>query len=294
MAPRRAALPRRPTARLSKAEKLALLNEIAAGDERFLADYSGLLESFLDDPAAEVRLGAIHLLWEYPEPRFVKSLIAAASDPSPDVRLAAIEALGRHLYEGETSDEPPGEGRWAAIRAPRRTAGHEAAGFLRTLYHHSERTLEERRRALEALGFTRSPDIQALIAEAYHSGDPQWQLSSVVAMGRSGDPAWEPALLRELESANMNIRVEAARAAGASRVTAAVPTLVRYARRGNIPRRLRLWSIFALGQIGAQSALPLLERLTVASDPEVAATAQAALDEWFYANSDDDFDQEQV
>lgn len=285
----------RPTSRLSTEEKLALLSEIASGEKRFLADYSGLLETFLDDSATEVRLAAIRLLWEYPEPRFTERLITHASDdPSLDVRLAAIEVLGRHIYEGELSEEPVDEGGWEAISAPVRTAGQRATEFLLRLHTDPSRSLAERRRALEVLGFSRHPAVHDLIEAAYHSGDRELRLSAIVAMGHGSELAWKELILNELESPDLSTRIEAVRAAGELRLLEAVPVLARNARRNNIPRSLRLWSIFALGQTGAPTALNLLERLSVASDPEIAETARAALDEWYYANNADDYDQELV
>lgn len=278
----------RPTSHLSTEEKLALLNEIAVAEERFLADYSGLLETFLNDGAPEVRLAAIRLLWEYPEPRFVERLIAATSDPSPDVRLAALDVLGRHIYEGEASDEPPGEGPWEPIRAPMRTASRRAVTFLLSLYRDPDRPLEERRHTLEALGFSCQPEIPALIDEAYLSNDHELQVGAIVAMGHNANPAWGQVILHEIENPDLNIRIEAVRAAGEMGLKAAVPTLAQYARRANAPRSLRLWSIFALGQIGTLSALPVLERLAVATDHEIATTARAALDEWYYVNNETD------
>lgn len=276
----------RPTAHLSTEEKLRLLNEIASGEKLLRADYSGLLETFLGDEVPEVRLAAIRLLWEYPEPRFVERLITATNDPSLDVRLAAVDVLGRHIYEGEASDEPAGEGPWEPIRAPMRAAARRATAFLLSLYRDPGRALEERCHALEALAFSQHPEVCALVEEAYSSNDRELQLSAIVAMGHNAAPRWGPMILREIENADPSIRIEAVRAAGEMGLWAAVPMLMRYARRANVPRSLRLWSIFALGQIGAPSALPLLERLSVTSDQEIATTARAALDEWYYVNNE--------
>ncbi|MCZ7567658.1 MAG: HEAT repeat domain-containing protein [Ardenticatenaceae bacterium] len=278
----------RPTAHLSTEEKLRLLNEIAIAEERFLADYSALLEAFLDDNAPEVRLAAIRLLWEYPEPRFVERLIAKCDDPSFDVRLAALDVLGRHIYEGEASEEPADESPWESITAPLRTASRRTVAFLVCFYRNPDRPLEERRHALEAAAFSRSPEVGALIEEAYHSNDRELQLSAIAAMGHNGDSRWSPIVLREIENPDPNVRIEAVRAAGEMGLKAAVPTLMRYARRTSVPRGLRFWSIFALGQIGTPSALPLLERLSVAPDQEIATTARTALDEWYYVNNESD------
>lgn len=289
----------RPSSSLSREEKLRLIAQISESDERFTADYSALLEGFLQDPSEEVRAAAVQALWDYPEPRLTARLIEVATrDEALDVRVAALLTLGRAVYEGDLSDEPESDDeRWDEIHAPDRTSGDRALNFLLATFADEGRSPAERRQALESLAFSHAPEVLSAIEQAHESSDADMRVSAIFAMGRNGAAQWEPIVLAALQSSHPDIRTEAARAAGEMALAAAAPTLAQWARRKETPRQVRLWAIFALGQTGAADAAPLLERLTRDRDAEIADTARAALDEWELMQGIghlDDFDDDDI
>ena len=76
------------------------------------------------------------------------------------------------------------------------------------------RKMEIKRRALEAAAPLSLPQMERAIAQAYKSGVPRLKTSAVFAMGKNCDPRWLPILIKELASADAEIRFEAAGACG--------------------------------------------------------------------------------
>ena len=277
---------------MSKEEKLALLTRIVEGED-YLTDYLPVLKEFLDDEDAEVRKLAISGLWDYPDPEMIDPLLEKATDdPSPEVRCQAIIALGRYIYEGEMADY---DFDWGALEEIMREGELPEEDFLRVkdfllaVYRDEGKSLDERRFAVEALGFLSDPEVCAIIEEAYAHPDLKMKVSAIFAMGRSGLVRWSDIILKELDSPIRELQLEAIRAAGEIGLDEAGKALLRLTYADD--RLVRLEAIWALGQTGWEGAFNRLDELACfGEDKEVRRVAKEALEDWYlYSGSLDDF-----
>jgi len=276
---------------MSKEEKLALLTRIVEGED-YLTDYLPVLKEFLDDEDAEVRKLAISGLWDYPDPEMIDPLLEKATDdPSPEVRCQAIIALGRYIYEGEMADY---DFDWGALEEIMREGELPEEDFLRVkdfllaVYRDEGKSLDERRFAVEALGFLSDPEVCAIIEEAYAHPDLKMKVSAIFAMGRSGLVRWSDIILKELDSPIRELQLEAIRAAGEIGLDEAGKALLRLTYADD--RLVRLEAIWALGQTGWEGAFNRLDELACfGEDKEVRRVAKEALEDWYlYSGSLDD------
>jgi HEAT repeat protein len=150
------------------------------------------------------------------------------------------------------------------------------AALLATL-DAQETPLLVRRRALEAIAPRSHPSIPARIEAAYHSPEPDEQLSAIFAMGRTSDPRWLVALIEELQSDDSERRYEAAVACGEIEDGRAVPALRRAL--SDDDRDVQLAAISALGHIGGREARQALTALIELSDEQLQEAAEEALEE---------------
>lgn len=277
---------------MSKEEKLALLTRIVEGED-YLTDYLPVLKEFLDDEDAEVRRLAISGLWDYPDPEMIDPLLEkAAGDPSPKVRCQAIIALGRYIYEGEMADY---DFDWGPLEEIMREGELPKEDFLRVkdfllaVYRDEGKSLDERRFAVEALGFLSDPEVSDIIEEAYAHPDLRMKVSAIFAMGRSGLMRWTDTILRELDSPIRELQLEAIRAAGEIGLDEAGEALLRLTYADD--RDVKLEAIWALGQTGWEGAFERLDELACfGEDKEVRRVAREALEDWFlYSGSLDEF-----
>jgi len=277
---------------MSKEEKLALLTRIVEGED-YLTDYLPVLKEFLDDEDAEVRRLAISGLWDYPDPEMIDPLLEkAAGDPSPKVRCQAIIALGRYIYEGEMADY---DFDWGPLEEIMREGELPKEDFLRVkdfllaVYRDEGKSLDERRFAVEALGFLSDPEVSDIIEEAYAHPDLRMKVSAIFAMGRSGLVRWTDTILRELDSPIRELQLEAIRAAGEIGLDEAGEALLRLTYADD--RDVKLEAIWALGQTGWEGAFERLDELACfGEDKEVRRVAREALEDWFlYSGSLDEF-----
>jgi hypothetical protein len=135
-----------------------------------------------------------------------------------------------------------------------------------------------RRAALESIGAATHPKIPGLIEDAYNGQDSGMQLSSLFAMGRSADKRWLSYIVDEMESPFVEMRIEAARAAGEIGSSDSVPALIELLYDDDL--EVRLASVTSLGQIGGDLAYQNLEELLV--DPfaeELHESIEEALEE---------------
>lgn len=269
-------------------------------------DHTPIFVEYLDDEDPQVRAAALRGLWYPPDFGLIDRLIDMAThDPSVDVRTAAISALGIYIYEGEMAE-------YGYEYDPATDILHEEdlpeADFMRVkdfllgVYADETRALDERRHAIESLGFLSDPQVIDLIEEAYNRPERQMKISAIFAMGRSGMSHWAEILSRELYNADQDIQCEAIRATGEIGLTELGQDLWRltYAE----DKDIMLEAVDALGQSGWVGAFERLEELTLDPDPEIAEVAEEALDEWlmmrelldqaeaFDENADLDWDQD--
>ena len=270
-------------ARLSKEERIQFLSRIVEGSDYF-TDYLPVLKDFLDDEEAEVRKLAISGLWDYPEPEMIEVLFdKAENDLHEEVRCSAIITLGRYIFEGVMADYGFD---WGAMTELVREDELPREGFLRVkeflqdLYRNQEKTLDERRFAVEALSFLTDPEVFEIIEEAYAHLDKKMKMSAIFAMGRNGNVRWEDAILDELHSPLKDLQLEAIRAAGETGFDGAGKALWQLTYSDD--RDVKLEAIWALGQTGWEGAFERLDDLVFFSeDEEIRDTAELALEEWY-------------
>jgi HEAT repeat protein len=245
-------------------------------------DYTSVFVEYLDDEDPEVRATAIRALWYSPHSNLADRLLELAEhDPSGVVRAQAIGALGIYIYEGLIADfdgefglpdEFVDEGQITEDQFLR------ARDYLLSVYADANRTLDERRFAIESLGFLNDPGTADLIQEAYDRPEKDMKISAIFAMGRNGLKRWNEILARELYNPDSDIQREAIRAVGELGPPELGKDLWRLSYAED--KETQLEAIDALGQSGWEEAFERLEELTLDPDPEVAAVAESALDEW--------------
>jgi HEAT repeat protein len=281
-------------------ERLRLLHRIVEGGD-YSTDYLPLLKDLMDDEEAEVRQLAITYLWNYPEREMIEVLLdKAENDPDEGVRCRAIVALGSYIFDGMIVGHDLD---WDELteglldeELPRESF-LQVKQFLLDLYRNQERTLDERRFAVEALSFLTSPEVFDVIEDAYAHPNRDMKMSAIFAMGRNGDVQWHDAILDELHSPVRELQLEAIRAAGEAQLEGSGKTLQRMTYSDD--RDVKLEAIWALGQSGWEGAFDRLDDLaSFGEDEEVQEMAEVALEEWITVRGvlaeyyeDDDWDE---
>lgn len=230
-------------------------------------DFTVMFQWLLDDADATVRASAIEGLWECDGLPVLRRMLALLHDPAGQVRAAAAMALGRFAYMAEIEE----------IDA---VYGQQVHDALLALIRDPAQPTEVRRRAIESAGYFAASDaVQQQIELAYASSDQLMRESALTAMGRSMLPRWLPIVSRELESPSPALRYEAARAAGemADLARSLVARVVRLC--NDADTEVALAAIWALGQIGGETARRTLQRMSGSDDEARSQAAAEALDE---------------
>jgi|FLYN01.1.fsa_nt_gi HEAT repeat protein len=241
---------------------------VDVSEANFELDYRAIGMFALSDRDADVRQSAIDLLWEDQTLELMSRLIdLALRDETADVRASAASALGRFILLGELGDLPESE----TVRAQ---------DAVIALLNDDGEEVAVRRRALEAIANCSHDIVEPAINEAYHGAERAMQVSALFAMGRScDDERWSKIVLKEMQSADPEMRFEAARAAGELELADAVPLLAKLVE-GN-DREIKEVAIWSLGEIGGKKAIKILNRLAdeaeAAEDDELLTTIEDAL-----------------
>ncbi len=122
------------------------------------------------------------------------------NDPDPQVQAAAANALGKFIFLGEMDELT--EKQQLEIENNLNAVFNSKSNFL------------VRRRALESLGYSSSTGINDLIRKAYSETNKSMVASALFAMGRSANNLWSDTVMSNLHSSNVDIQLEAVRAAG--------------------------------------------------------------------------------
>ena len=154
----------------------------------------GLLQKALADPNSTVRLSALELIASRNSAVAVESLVARLEDPVNEVRLAAIDTLGRRGRRGrkDSVDALLGALSGASIEAKERITDALAFGGDDGKGDVLRERLDE---------FAASPDLELRICLCW-------------TLGKQGDPAVLPYLLRSLRDPDARLRSSAAGAIG--------------------------------------------------------------------------------
>jgi HEAT repeat protein len=200
----------------------------------------------LKDSEPGVRKRAIQILREYELvdmlPKFVDM---SQHDPDADMRAESTAALATYIYMGEVEDI-----------SPKKLLQVEEC--LLSLISGTD-TVQVRRRALEALGFSSRKEVVGLIEKAYASPDRDWLVTALLTMGRSASSHWNSHVLKMLTHEYPPVRAEAASAAGELEIKTAVPRLLKLLKDPDID--VRMASIWALSQIGGAGVRLALEAM---------------------------------
>jgi hypothetical protein len=207
----------------------------------------------LDDEDPRIRTIAIRSLWTSEQPSLVSIFLKILDkDRDANVRAQAAAALGRFVYLGEVGKVPAGALKEIELRLLDILNGDEDP--------------EIQRRALEALGYSGRPDVSERIEQAYEGGEEEWVVSALLAMGRSADDRWAPSVIQSLADPNIDIRREAAKAAGELELSEARPGL--FDLLGDENSELRLAAAWSLSQIGGNGISDALEELIEQTEDE--------------------------
>ncbi|RIK44705.1 MAG: hypothetical protein DCC55_01700 [Chloroflexi bacterium] len=227
-----------------------------------------ILRIALQDKDAEVRRKAIEGLWEEIEQDLLGPLIdALRRDEDDGVRAAAAAALGNFVLAGELDELDAA----LAMRAEQ---------ALLEVLRNSAEPLQVQSRALESIAYSGETGVRQLIEDAYYSPHEPLRVSALVAMGRSADVHWRGYVRAELQSPEVAMRAEAARACGELEAVSAVNELLQLLMDEAQP--VRLAAIFALGRIGGKDAREALRLISAEGNQVESEAAEEALEEMLF------------
>ena len=247
-------------------------------DERAIPQW--LLDQLLESEP-DIRIEAVEALATCREDLAINCLVERAqTDADLDVRRAALLALGQFIYLGSISEygtshpdlfEEISEGDYDRTLA-----------FLLSVYRDERRPLDERRCAIEALGYGGGNDVVQAISELYARPDKESKISALRAMGRNGAIAWLEVIGRELYNDDLDIQIEAIDAAGEMSADSLGKDLLRLTYADD--RDVVLSALWALGQTGWEGAFDRLDEMSLDPDVEIREVADEAMDEWLLFN----------
>jgi HEAT repeat protein len=237
-----------------------------------------------DDPLA--RGVALEEIAPIVDDALARELLRFARDPSrdPGERGRALIVLGPALEETGYEEEEEGGGLASPMgpeewwETPLSDAGfREVNEELRRIYHDGDQPKEVRRRALEAAVRAPRDWHRDAVATAWRSGDEEWRVTAVFAMGFLSGFADE--IEEAFRSDDPILRREAIGAVGRAEVEDLVPDLLEVAADTGEDGDDRIAAIEALEELQLAEAVDVLDDLLDDDDAEVARAAQEALTE---------------
>jgi HEAT repeat protein len=229
----------------------------------------------LSDPDPEIRYLAAKGLRPAPDPRTVEPLMACLQDPSPEVRKEAAEGLRRRtdpripaiLVAALRDDAAPV--RWTAACALGELGDPRAGpALVQALQDEDESVRDMAARSLGMLKPDPGPEIRALLT----SDDPKLRCGAVTILGAGKDPESVVVITRALRDRDAGVRRKAAEALCRFSGPAAVPPLLDALRDPDDP--VRKYALRALSKTGDPRILdPTIAAL---KDPDAGVRAEAA------------------
>jgi HEAT repeat protein len=249
----------------SKRRRQIVNRLVELAEDNVELNFDAIFKSCLKDPDIEVRSKAIEGLWECEDTVLVSHFInLLEKDSSEEVQAAAALALGKFALLAEHRKLRPGY-------------TSRVSEALLAAIENKSRPKEVRRRALEAAAPLSLPRVEKAILDAYHSPQPKFRVSAVYAMGKNCSKQWLPLLLKELASADAEIRYEAAGACGELGEEEATTQLAALINDPDV--EVRMAAIQALGKIGGNKAKESLKQCLNNPIETVQQTAEQALHE---------------
>ncbi|UCE97318.1 MAG: HEAT repeat domain-containing protein [Dehalococcoidia bacterium] len=214
------------------------LYELAEDD--VCLNFDTIFEYNLRDKDEEVRVTAIMGLWENERVSMIETLINMMNnDNSEKVQSAAALSLGRFSLLAETQVIAKD---YAAL----------LGRSLLAVYSDCNRSIDVRRRALEALAPLSLSQVEQAITNAYYDNNPLLKISAIYAMGKNCNPRWLPFLISEASAVDPETRYEVAMACGEIGERQSVIHLIKLTEDDDAD--VRLASVQALGEIGGGKA----------------------------------------
>jgi hypothetical protein len=232
-----------------------------------------------------VRILAVREIADDPNDHTLALLLELAErDPALEVRCAAILALGDLTYTGGITcmDEEGELEEWCEGTSLQPADLERIHDLMLSIYHDPQRTLDERRCAVESLSHMADGAVEEVIAELYARPEVEAKISALRAMGWNGARRWEETLRQTFLHPNREIMIEGIRAAGESGMEELGQQLWSLTYVEDID--VALAAIWALGQTGWEGAFERLDELTLDADPRVRECADEAMEEWLFFN----------
>jgi HEAT repeat protein len=264
--------------RVELSRKTSLLEDLSAlADTDTLVSFDDFARALLTDPDAQVRTRAIRLLDESEAVDLVPSYLdMLKNDPDIGVRTEAARVLNLFVDLGELEEISE-------------NVYHQVEDAL-LMAVTGEDDVRVRRAALESLGYSSRPEVATLIESSFHREDPNWQMSALVAMGRSADDRWTDEVTRSLVNENDNIRKAAVQAAGELSLKSTRPLLLKMLGEEE-DEGVMSAVIWSLSQIGGEDVRTYLENLMdQIEDDDQVAYLEEALDNLAFTEDLERFD----
>jgi HEAT repeat protein len=238
---------------------------VELAEDNFELDFDDIFKNHLKDEDADVQSKAVEGLWECEETCLIDPLIELLEPEIPEkVQATAATALSKFALLAELEKLRPSQ----------------KSKVCRTLFsviEDANRSLEIKRRALEAAAPLSLPQMEKAIARAYQSDVPRLKTSAIFAMGKNCNTRWLPILIKELSNTDAEIRYEAAQACGELGEKEAAPYLSELTTDPDVD--VQLAAIQALGKIGGPEAKDSLERCLTDDREAIQQAAEEALNE---------------
>jgi HEAT repeat protein len=247
----------------SKRRRQIINRLVELAEDNFELDFDNIFRHCLKDQDAEVRGKAIEGLWECGDASLINPLINLLErDSSESVQAAAAMALGKFAMLAE-------------LGKLRSCYASKVCQALLDVMNDKNRLVEVRRRALEATAPLSLSQVEEAIMETYQSHNRKLKISAIYAMGKNCNCSWLSILLRELSSADTEIRYEAAGACGELGEEEAAPHLVKLADDPDVD--VQVAALQALGKIGGSEAKECLWKCLNSPSEVICQAAEQAL-----------------
>lgn len=257
--------------------RIAIMEHIEElGDVDLTLSFEAMARFCMSDLEPKVRELAIRTLWDYELPDLIPTYLDIIErDADTEVRAATVTALSKYIYMGEVEE------------LSRKTLKIVEDKLIEVFNSKDDKLV--RRRALEALGFSSRVEVPDMINEAYYSGDKDWLVSGLFAMGRSANKNWKNKVLEMLEADQDEVLTAAIQAAGELEISEARASLFEILTHED--EDVRMAAIWSLSQIGGEGVGEYLEELyEEAEDPQELELLEAALDNLAFTEDIRSFD----
>jgi HEAT repeat protein len=154
---------------------------------------------------------------------------------------------------------------------------HRLSQSLLAILTDSSKSIDVRRRTLEAVAPLSLPRVKQAINDYYNNDNPLLKVSAIYAMGKNCNPHWLPILLSELTASDSEVRYEAALACSEMGEQEAVPYLIELINDDDAD--VQMASVQALGKIGGSEAREHLKKYTNHPSEAIRQASTQALHE---------------